>query len=153
VKALEAAGAEGACEVRTLHYTPPSATSWGAFQASAELLADVALAAAATVSDRMDALDACLDALDSAQVPPEDLVVGPYALRVDAPEASFGALVDAFAAEQARAASVSGAQAHAEDRRCVPSGQVRVGRAQLAGVELSLDLECRILADGGPPQG
>jgi hypothetical protein len=149
IEAVASAGAAAACEVRVVDYTPPHRAPRGELQAQADLVADVSLVGLATVVERMDRLDACLTALRSA-APEDQRSIGAAELRVDAPEASFDPLAVRFAADQARAASVAGAQAHPEDRRCVPSGRVLVKRPRLSGVELELDVECRIERSAAP---
>ncbi|MEZ4238279.1 MAG: hypothetical protein R3F59_19435 [Myxococcota bacterium] len=134
-------GSEAGCTVEIADYAPPSPASDGV-RAMAALVADVPLAEVGTVRERMDRLDACLDAIAQVQLDDVDVTIGDPVPRVDHPEAHYAALADAFAAAGARAATVAGA--HPEDRRCVPTGEVLVGQGRLSGVALSLDLSCHV---------
>lgn len=77
--------------------------------------------------------------------------VGEATPIVDDPEAHYVELADRFVARQQAAAGVTGPGLHPEDRRCVPTGEVTVVSASLAGVELALDVVCRIPTEGAGP--
>ncbi|MEQ1506510.1 MAG: hypothetical protein ABMB14_30055, partial [Myxococcota bacterium] len=78
--------------------------------------------------------------------------VGAVDLVVDAPDSHRDALVERLVREQQAAAAIGGApQLHPEDRRCVPTGRVVPGAEQLDGVELKLEVDCRIVGPGASP--
>lgn len=146
------------CAATVLDYTPPTAmdTTW--WSASAEVRVDIDLRGLAGVSERRGRIEACLAALDPLLTPaswksigdsPRQMRRSPPVLAVDAPDQHRDALLERARTELAWAASATGApQLHPEDLRCVPYGTVRVGDKRLSGVVLTLDLPCRVKADG-----
>jgi hypothetical protein len=157
IATIEAAAGEERCQAQLLDYGPPVPYGDG-WRGNAEVRVDMLLAALDGVPARMDALDACLARLrpvvtsdDGVDLPGKDgrvWVQHSHAseLLVDDP----GQHAEALLARRARSLSVlandgAAPQLAPEDLRCTATGGVGYGERRLAGVELILGMNCRVI--------